>query len=317
MLVLTRARDETADYVLRELNRRGVPFMRTDVADFPLRTALSAELRPEGSWRGALTGASRALALEGLRAVWWRKPTPFGFPSSMSGPERAFAESQARRAVGGILGSSPEVLWVNRPEAIADCTKPRQLSAAAAAGLTVPETLITNRPGDVAEFAERCGGRVVTKSLGSIRYSGEGKNGRLYTSQVPPHRWNDPRISLTAHLFQREITDKAYEIRVAAVDGRLFPVVIRAPEGPGRLDWRRDIDNLNYTSTTLPTAVEEGIHTLLHSLGLVFATLDIIVDTQNVHYLVDVNANGQWGWIDQTHEPIIHALADLLEKGTR
>ena len=35
-----------------------------------------------------------------------------------------------------MLGSLPEVLWVNRPEAVADCTKPRQLAVAAEAGLS-------------------------------------------------------------------------------------------------------------------------------------------------------------------------------------
>jgi len=98
----------------------------------------------------------------------------------------------------------PRVLWVNRPERNADCTKPAQLTAAAESRLSVPETLITNDPKAVRPFADECGGRIVTKVLGGIVHTEDGKRGQLYTTRVPPERWDDPRIALTAHLFQRD-----------------------------------------------------------------------------------------------------------------
>ncbi|WP_206507766.1 MvdC/MvdD family ATP grasp protein [Streptomyces chrestomyceticus] len=316
MLVVTFPLDPTADFVLRELNARRVPFWRTDLADFPTRSALSAELGTDGRWRGTMQDSARGVDLSEVRAVWWRKPTPFAFPETMSGPEQAFATSQAKRAVGGVLGSLPGVLWVNRPERNADCTKPRQLAAAAEAGLCVPETLITNNPADVPPFAERCGGRIVTKVLGGIVHTENNTRGQLYTHRVPPEQWADPRIALTAHLFQREITDKAYEIRVTVVNDQTFPVAIHAPAGPASLDWRRDSDSLHYSTALLPPEVQRGIETLMWRLELVFAALDFIVDRNGTHYLVDVNPGGQWAWIGQTRDAITHALANLLEKGT-
>ncbi|MEU4267986.1 hypothetical protein [Streptomyces sp. NPDC026092] len=96
-------------------------------------------------------------------------------------------------------------------------------AAAVESGLHVPETLITNDPADVAPFAEYVGGHIITKVLGGIVHTEDGKRGQLYTRRVPTEQLTDPRIALTAHLFQREITDKADEIRVAVVDGQLFP----------------------------------------------------------------------------------------------
>lgn len=316
VLVVTFALDPTADYVLRELNARSVPFWRTDLSDFPTRSTLSAVLGTDGRWRGSVQDSTRGVDLCEVRAVWWRKPTPFVFPETMSGPEQAFATSQAKRAVSGVLGSLPGALWVNRPERNADCTKPRQLAAAAEAGLCVPETLITNNPADVPAFAERCDGHIVTKVLGGIVHTENNTRGQLYTRRVPPEQWADPRIALTAHLFQREITDKAYEIRVTVVNGRTFPVALHAPVGPARLDWRRDCGSLRYSTALLPPDVQQGIGTLMRRLGLVFAALDFIVDSTGTHYLVDVNPGGQWAWIDQSRDAITHALADLLEKGT-
>ncbi|MFH8559103.1 MvdC/MvdD family ATP grasp protein [Streptomyces celluloflavus] len=316
VLVVTFALDPTADYVLRELNARRIPFWRTDLADFPTRSTLSAELGADGRWRGTMHDTARGVDLSELRAVWWRKPTPFAFPDTMSGPEQTFAASQAKRAVSGVLGSLPGVLWVNRPERNADCTKPRQLAAAAEAGLHVPETLITSNPADVPPFAERCGGSIITKVLGGIVHTEANTRGQLYTRRVPPEQWKDPRIGLTAHLFQREITDKAYEVRVAVVNGRTFPVVIHAPDGAARLDWRTDSNSLRYSAALLPREVQQGIEAMMWRLDLVFAALDFIVDSRGTHYLVDVNPGGQWAWIDQTRDAITHALANLLEKGS-
>lgn len=329
VLVVTYALDPTADYVLRELNTRGVPFWRTDLADFPDRTRLRAELRADGpwsgwagSWRDTSRTTSRGINFSELRAVWWRKPTPYAFAETMSAPERQFATTQAKQAMT-VLGSLPGVLWVNRPQANADCTKPVQLAAAIAAGLQVPDTLITNDPAEVAAFANRCGGRIVTKVLGSIVHTEDGRRGQLFTWRVPAEQWDEPRIALTAHLFQREITDKAYEIRVTVVDGQVFPVAIRptdsSAESTGganaQVDWRRHSKTMAHSEITLPGSIQDAIREMMGHLGLVFAALDFIVDRDGVHYLVDVNPGGQWAWIETTRDAISHAIADLLEKG--
>ncbi|MET7499560.1 MvdC/MvdD family ATP grasp protein [Streptomyces microflavus] len=316
VLVITYALDPTADIVLRELGERGVPFWRTDLSDFPSRSTLVAELQPEGRWGGQMYDELRGIDLSQVRSVWWRKPTSYSFPDTMSGPERRFAAAQAKGALPGVLASLPGTLWVNHPERNADCTKPAQLAVAARAGLRVPETLITNDPQAVAPFAAKCGGRIVTKVFGSIVHTEGGKRGQLYTRRVPPDQFSNPRIGLTAHLFQREITTKACEIRVTAVAGQLFSVALLAPDGPARLDWRRDSSTLTHRLAELPTDVAHGIRTMLRDLGLVYAAIDLIVDADGTHYLIDVNPGGQWAWIDLTREAITHALADLLEKGT-
>ena len=43
----------------------------------------------------------------------------------------------------------------------------------------------------------------------------------------------------------------------------------------------------------------------------------VIVDTGGTHWLIDVNAGGQWAFVDCTRTAITHALADLLEKAAR
>ncbi|TDC77502.1 MvdC/MvdD family ATP grasp protein [Streptomyces hainanensis] len=314
LLVITAALDPTADLVLRELNHRGVAFLRVDLADFPRRLRLTTQLRPDGSWGGSLTDGRREIDLAELRAIWWRKPGSFGFTEGMSAPERGWADKQARAGFLGTLNSLPQVVWINRPEHNARCDKPRQLAAAARLGFAVPDTVITTDPGEAAAFAERHRGLVVTKTLGGIVYEEDGQRGGLYTYPIPQGRADDDRIALTAHLFQQRIVDKEFEIRVTVVGDRVFPVEVHAPEGAGRVDWRRDTPNLTYRSTVLPSPMSERILMLTRRFALKFAALDFIVDSRGTHYLVDVNPNGQWSWIPEFRQRVPQALADLLEQ---
>lgn len=67
----------------------------------------------------------------------------------------------------------------------------------------------------------------------------------------------------------------------------------------------------------MPQPVSDGVNQLMTSLGLAYGTLDFIVDPEECWYFLEVNPNGQWGWIElATGLPIAHAIADLLEGWT-
>lgn len=54
----------------------------------------------------------------------------------------------------------------------------------------------------------------------------------------------------------------------------------------------------------------------MDSLNLFFGALDFVV-TDEGHHFIEINPNGQWGWIEhQTRQPISRALATAL-KGVR
>jgi hypothetical protein len=54
----------------------------------------------------------------------------------------------------------------------------------------------------------------------------------------------------------------------------------------------------------------------MRSLGLVFGALDFVVTDKadETHQFIEINPNGQWGWIENnTGQPISRALADALK----
>jgi len=317
VLVLTERTDTTADLVVRELNDRGAAVFRCDIAEFPTTLSLSARLDPgDARWRGRLRTAHRAVALEDITGVYFRRPTPFRLPEAMTAGERRFAAVEAKMGLGGVLTSLP-CRWVNHPSRIADAEhKPVQLVAAARAGLRVPATAVTNDRSSARDFAASVGGPVVYKTLSSPAVP-DGDDLRLiYTTGVDAERLDDERVGLTAHLFQRRLT-KRRDVRVTVVGEQVFAVDIHVQGSPrAMLDWRADYAAHRYEVTELPAEVEKRLVEMLRGLGLRFAAVDFVVDAEDQtegYVLVDVNPNGQWGWLQEaTGLPIAAAIADEL-----
>ncbi|MGH3844642.1 MAG: MvdC/MvdD family ATP grasp protein [Pseudonocardiaceae bacterium] len=306
VLVLTTPVDPTADMVLTHLYSDGVPFLRMDAAQFPVETTFTGEIGQTARWRAELNGVS----LDEVKTIYYRRPGRFEFDPSIPLETISWCEGQARYGFWGVLESLPAT-WINTPSTVQQAEyKPRQLAHAAAAGLTVPPTLITNDPHAVADFAARQPHGIVTKTLyARMPRTEDGQlTGVVYTNDVPPDRYRDPTIAATAHLFQVKLVKKA-DLRVTVVDECVFATYI---DNPGELDWRRSHDNITNQPYELPDAVLIGVHRLMRSLGLVFGALDFVLTDQG-HQFIEINPNGQWGWIEhQTRQPISRALATAL-----
>ena len=146
-----------------------------------------------------------------------------------------------------MLGALP-VLWVNHPSRHADAGyKPRQLVAAARAGLPVAPTLVTNDPAAVRRFATQCGATgVVTKMFGAPAISEQGGRRVALTERLNSARLADLRgIEISAHQFQQWVP-KREEARVIAIGRQVHGMVIRADSAAAYVDWRADHDALSY-----------------------------------------------------------------------
>lgn len=313
VLVLTQWFDPTADLVIDELNRRDMPVFRCDPGNLPRRLTFSAELG-EG-WAGSLRlDTGRALDLAEIGCAYYRRPAGFRYPTGLTDADRWWASRESLRGLGGVLQLIPR--WLNHPAAIGRAEyKPIQLDTARRVGLEVPRTLITNDAVRAARFAAALGGgRVVYKSLSSSMVRGaDGDAPRiLYSTPVCAEQLDQAGIRLATHLFQ-ELVPKAHELRVTYVDGHLFVARIDAGSDAGRVDWRSDYRNLSYSVAELPAPVAAAIGRLMDDLGLRFGALDLVVTLDGRHVFLEVNPNGQWGWIeDATGLPIAAAIADAL-----
>jgi ATP-grasp ribosomal peptide maturase len=306
VLVLTHPFDPTADYVVSELNARKVPVFRCDPGEFPQRLSLEATL--EAGWVGQLCLPERSISLANVGCVYYRRPTAFDLPASMSGQLRHWAAQEARMGLGGVLSTLP--CWLNHPSKIAAAEyKPVQLATARECGLTVPPTLITNNLEAAAKFM--AGRTVIYKPFTPVDMPDGTLRRTVFTTPVDTKQLNSS-VELTAHLFQLQI-DKVYDVRLTVVDNMMFPTRI---EGGG-LDWRADPERLVYTAlNTTPSSVRTGVRRLLKRLGLRFGALDFAVDGNGCWWFLEINPNGQWAFTQlKTGQPIAAAIATALQGG--
>ncbi len=312
VLILAEQIDATVDRVVMALTGHGVPVLRVDTADFPDLIVLEAELGGD-KWRGALCTCTRRAMLEEVRSVWYRATPRFGWPQQMSAEEREHAEREARFGLGGVL-SDLDARWVNHPAAEADaCVKPRQLTAAVACGFRVPDTLITNSISQARDFAKRHH-QLVVKPLGANVLHEGGVRKVAHTHLLSPRDLDDlTGLSVTTHLLQQWVEHKDHEVRLTAVESRLFATAILAGSPAGMIDWRADYDSLTYRVVEVSTSVVTAVDRYLQRFGLSFAAFDFAVDNDGTWWFLEANPGGQYGWIEQhTGLPISEAIAELL-----
>lgn len=309
VLVVTRLDDVTADLVIGELGRRGVPVMRIDPADFP--DAVTVDVRVHGpGLTGEVRTSTRTAGLDAVRAVYWRRPRAYAAPAGLDEQDARWCADQARYGLGGILAALPGAHYVNHPwRNRAAEYKPVQLATAARCGMRLPPTLLTNDLSAARRFADRHG-PVVYKPLYNTDYTDpQGRGLTVWVDEVTAEALGSG-VGRTMHLFQQRV-DKVADIRLTAVGDRLFPVRI---DGSPGLDWRRHYDDLSYTLMDAPPGIVAGVRAYLAEFGLVYGAFDFGLDANGEWHWYECNPNGQFAWFfDHITGRIVEAVADRLQ----
>ncbi|MDN3260787.1 ATP-grasp ribosomal peptide maturase [Streptomyces sp. CSDS2] len=310
VVVATEADDQTADLVITELNRRGVPVVRFNPADIGGDLAVTARFGTcPAPVAGQVRTPSRTADLKNIRSLYWRRPTWPAF-EHLDEADARFAVAQVRHGLGGVLYALPSCRYVNHPLRNFEAEhKPLQLAVAQRLGLTVPPTLVSNDLSEVREFIATHR-EVVYKVLRWTPYR-RGEEGMTTWTEPVTADELDESITVVPHLFQARV-DKVADLRVVVVGRQVFAVRIDSD----LLDWRQDYSALTYSVTDLPDRLEKTLIAYLEHFGLASGSFDLAVDRQgNTHWL-ELNPNGQWGWLeDETELKLTAAFADLLEQG--
>lgn len=319
VLILSQAEDEHVVRLAAELDRLGCPWVRFDPGDVAVTARCTATLRGDSRDMHVILPDGTLLLLATIRSIWYRRPTPLQAASTLSPLQRLFIEREARAGVWGLLRCS-DALWINHPDAIrAAAYKPRQLALAQEVGLTIPQTLITNEPDAFHRFYEQCQGQVIYKLLGFPSYEVEdGAIASTYTSLVPEAFLKEAdRIRATMHLFQ-EYQTKICDLRVIIIGKQVFAIEIHPLSEAAQVDFRQDYQALRYAVHHLPEHIHQAVMALVRQYSLFFAALDFLYTREGHYVFLEVNAVGQFGWLEQaTGLPLFANLAHALATGHR
>jgi glutathione synthase/RimK-type ligase-like ATP-grasp enzyme len=262
--------------------------------------------------RCRLTCDDVSFDVDGVRAAWWRKPQWV----RVQRDDRARAMSLELELERTHLAAASLVraqVWLNSPDAIRHAeSKLRQLCLAVIVGLRIPATVVTNDWSRVRSLAKS--GSLVYKALrGSLSTSAGNEivfSNRLDLQGIGElEKQGQPWPGV----FQTFIPARR-EWRVTVVGQRLFPAAIYAT-GEATVDWRRHqlSDTVRFASEQLDPTTADACLAIVNALDLRYGAIDLIESEDGTIYFLEINANGQYGWLErQLGLPISEQIAREL-----
>lgn len=310
ILLVTRSDDNACiEMVSRALHDLGEEPVRMDTDHYPSNLSLSTRL---GHGRVERRLGGRDLA--DVSALWYRRFFAGGRLPAQLGDTREACVHESRRTLYGTIAALG--CFELDPLAAVRKTdhKELQLKKALEFGLRVPETLFTNDPSAVRAFYDEQGGRIVSKMQSSFAIYREGQEQVVFTTPIQPEHLDKMDGLRYAPMIFQEWVSKQVELRATVVGRRVFTAVVDSQKADKTsVDWRRDGVGLidAWSPYTLPPAVETSLLHLTEFFGLNYAAADFIVTPEGEHVFLEINAGGEWFWL-QRILPIAEALAEVL-----
>ncbi len=290
--------ENTTEQVIDWLDYYGQSWWRLNGEDLLRNEVLRATL-PSIS----LQVAGTTLPVADVRVVWHRRGGRYkiDLPSSalpLHYELLAYLKAEGRALREGLPSFFPLALHLDHPDAIG-LNKLDVLHRASQLGLHVPQTLITNYRSEVIQFANECGGSIITKSLYETNEFTVGDNRYIINTQlVDPEKLP---ASFYVTLFQEELR-KDYELRVFCLEERLYAMAIFS-----QLDEQTQVDFRNYNVQRpnrvvpyeVPETLGKQILQLLHQLNLTNGSVDLVRTLEGEYVFLEVNPTGQFSMVSE------------------
>ncbi|GAA3094400.1 MvdC/MvdD family ATP grasp protein [Streptosporangium carneum] len=316
ILILSEPGDDTVRYVLPYLERRGVAVLWWDPATFPANSTATVHFSADGR-RKLLRVDDDLHDLGEVTAVWERRPGKPVIPSEVTDPTH---RQHAAWTCGDFVMGMIESLRARRlpgPRGAVQLADNKLVNLARAAdlGFVVPETTVTNDPAELVPAWERARGRLIGKTALPYGFQLDGEDHGLFTSPIHRrHLAGRQRLRYEPMILQPNV-DKAVELRVTVVGDRVFAAEIDSQASrTTSQDWRHyDDQTVRYATHDMPVAEQARCLELVRSFGLNYGALDFIVTPDGRYVFLEINPNGQWGWIEElTGLHIAEAIAEWL-----
>ncbi len=252
---------------------------------------------------------NKLLDLGTIAAAWFRRPNTFGPPE----PDRARQRSldKERQALQDILWATvSERAWLNSPERLRLAgNKLAQLVLARAMGFVTPDIIVSNQWDEIMELPS---GQIIVKMPFGILDERD-RTRVLYTTVLDNP--NDlPMDGIPFPGIWQTYISKSREWRITAVGDETFDVAIYTGTD-AKDDWRRRQDGpeVVFRKEKFPDAMRRQCLEFLAHFDLRYGAFDFIEDIDGRIVFVELNPNGQFGWLeDKLGLPISQAIAAQL-----
>jgi glutathione synthase/RimK-type ligase-like ATP-grasp enzyme len=310
VLIVSTVADVATDAVIDVLRRRGVPHYRINTEDFPFQGTFTLRFPDADAWFGG-----KAIAPQ---SVWYRRVrSPTRLPDMEVGIYDFCLRENRAAFMGGLLALDSR--WMSHPAAVWQAEfKPYQLREAAAVGLTIPRTFVSNDPDEIRR-AHAAFGPLVVKAVSSGTLDRGDRSFAIYTSLLTDEYLAHIEEARLAPSIYQALIPKRCDVRVTCVGDRFFAAAIDSQsDAAARIDWRRTVcPELPHSRIELPSTIETKLRALMRRLGLTFGCIDLVQTPDSDFVFLEVNPSGQWLWIDDRLElGISQAVAGWLSGET-
>lgn len=312
VLCITHSNDfYTIDIVQQHLEKMGVPSYRLNTDEFATGYKLHYSLQQYG-----LSGNGQTITDAQISAVWYRKLWEMKTPDDLDAAYQSVFIREYKTFRDLFLHALQRVPWMNPLQADhAVCNdKLQQLRVAYAVGLTVPASIFTNDAIVVRGFFTRCKGEVVMKLHNALSKTMKGDGAFFPTTRLTAGMLGQLDLLAYCPMIFQEYIPKAYELRIAYIDGVCFTGKIPHGEGSAPTDWRTQTGGqVQWQLYELPAVVQQKLHQLMKGLGLLFGAIDMIRHTNGDYVFLEVNPQGEWGMLQKyLGYPIGETIAEKL-----
>jgi glutathione synthase/RimK-type ligase-like ATP-grasp enzyme len=303
-LIPTQADDTHALYIKLALESLGHDVRLIFTADQPTRLKNSILIDNDTyQWRS--TDKYSSVIDHHYDVVWWRRARKPYLPHHASHPEDyRFVLKENMLFYESITDTiANKAWWVNdKIASMRAGSKMFQLQKAVESGMQIPPTLCSNDPQDIRYFILRYeDDGVIYKPLCSNCWFEKNRMKIAYTSKVsfidlPKNNL----LQLSPGIFQKEIKKK-YELRVTCFGDYIVAAKLNSQaHSEGLVDWRAiPVGKMELEPYVLPTSLQEKLKIFMKKMGLVFGTLDFIVNEDHEYIFLEINEQGQFLWIDE------------------
>jgi hypothetical protein len=328
ILIISDKIDLQIYWVTYYLSKWNIKYSLFSVAEYPQNLLLTS------TWTNGVHRESFVLPENGqlvdcdnIKAVWYRKPDLPRLPSNLEKSTKEYAYNECRQGLSGFYNSLSDCFWISPIQNIMRAgNKPFQLSTAAKLDFSIPDTIVTNDPERAYQFYKNHNSSVVYKTLSDGLFSSrEGPwenarvNGYIYTTPLSPQGKEDFKDVTNCPCLFQEYVPKKFELRITIVGNKVFAAEIYSQDNPAsRHDWRQgDINKVQHKIHELPTEISQKCLLLVETLGLKFGAVDMIYTPDNRYVFLEINPNGQYGWVENAtglniSETIAQTLVDRI-----
>jgi len=316
-LIISNQQDITTDYVVRGMQRQGVPFYRLNTEQIGVSVHIHFDFSTQTfHLTDQYTGQN--VDLLRITSVYLRRPEiRTDFPDVTAG-EANFLRSEFAALLEGLYAILDGAFWFNRVAEIRQAeNKMLQLLVAARIGFSIPGSLITDIPSSAEQFYHKQVEKCIAKPIRAGLVAAGDDERIIFTNKVALDERNLDRIGAFPIYLQR-LVEKKYDLRITVVGNEIFAAKIHSQSNDdSRIDWRNTAEILEHTRYDLPSDVAAKCVALTKALGLNFGAIDMVVDEDGEYLFLEINPNGQWAWIEsRLSYPISESIVKLIREKT-